>query len=140
MTQYETLYMFLDSAWGQIPGNPHPKMPLELKELLDLTASEISKEVDPKTVSDIRNYNPDGAVVDGRIYRDLLGYLLEKSPEVEKDPSLVLFEMLSSIDVHNILDAPVETPSELARWIVAEADRRAAKSSRPIPRRQLLPI
>lgn len=125
MTQLETFYMFLDSAWQQMPPRSHPRFAPALKELLDLVASEIAMEADPKSMSDVRAYAEFDD--DERIQRHLVAHVLEKSPEVEHDPNLVHFEMLRALPIHEVIQAPVESPSELALWIAAAVKAAGAK-------------
>jgi hypothetical protein len=123
MSDAEDWYMMLDSSAGQMPDDVEPWVRSSYESILGNAADMIVKELDPKTMQDVRDYEwaaGMNAYDDRRLGERMVGYLLEKGHDDEADPNLSLFDYLEEIGAYEALEAPIETPAELVEWLIAK--------------------
>jgi hypothetical protein len=120
MTKLERYYTFLEAARDAMPKGIKGVHRSDIDHALNNAVDAIVVVVDPKSMSEIRSYQ--GPRYDD-LLKMLLGSLLEKSPESEADGQLELHSVLHYANTADVLAAPIETPSDLARWLVNEFEQ-----------------
>jgi hypothetical protein len=126
VTDTEKIYQLLSAAIALLP--PDADAESLYSKVIDAqreAAMEISEELDPESMAEVRSYKTFG---DHRIVRDLVARVVEKSSESEADTAGVFYGLIDEIPTAALLQAPAETPSEMANWLIVEAERRGLAS------------
>lgn len=107
----ERYYLAIQEAVNLAPSNEV----VRFDELLNDACERIGRALRPKSMKAIRQYP--GIYNDDRLADELIGRLLEKAHPVFDQ----LYECPKLIGLHKVLDAPVETPTQLADWLLKNA-------------------
>ncbi len=131
MEELETFYMMLDSAAGLLPRSAPEEIREAMNHLVSNVAFEIAKKADPKTMSDVRNYDGFDRF-DEHIAFWMTSFVLDEAGLGDEQAS-ALYQELRNIPIDEVLDAPVDTAQELASWLLQRAALRSEprRGSRP---------